>query len=344
MPINDIIKYAPSSFYRRYPIPRSVNTRPGGGGSSTSALTTPPPPIKIMLNGVYVRHHFDGGLRGGTGEFALYCIATDGSIVRVTTSKDMGMGNADGVQTGVKPYTWLDLNNVSILDATNRDPMSNSIAVGVRVIEQDDSESVKRILNEVSNIGGVAGAAISGNPVVGAAVGTVAQGVVNAANAIIDLDNNDLALGHVEGLHAHENYRVGRYIIFSGRENTAAIISVIPIGKSEEEFFLREVSLSSREFRKNTPVFEVKKEGQVSYLRKQLSRQSLIELVDVRNNRVVAKHLDSRGRAYKKGTFHRVAPGRYRLRVTKLLWARKGRLQYMYTAYGSINSGLAMRP
>ncbi|MEO0685539.1 MAG: hypothetical protein AAFY76_10985 [Cyanobacteria bacterium J06649_11] len=307
--------------------------------------TFPQPSVNVLLNGIYLNHHFDGGTRGNTGEFYWFAIISDGDVVVTTSSKQVGMGGQDGIQSGVKSGSWLAIEDLNIFNTTKRNTTSRSLSVGIRVVESDDSDEAKSVFKNLSIIAASVVTSFTGNP----AIGTGTKQVVNLINSFLELDDDDLALGRVLGIHAFQHYKVGKFLSLSGRNGTQAIISVIPVNKRKEEFFFKEKKLKALNYPKgdSTPIFEIKQKGQISCFRRQLTIGSKLELVNAKSRKTVRSSTQTRRRfsPYAIKTFHNIVPGKYFLRVTSppaiLL---PGKLKYMFTAYGSSADGLALDP
>lgn len=317
--------------------PSSSNTGTTTGSLSTGTVSTEA--VNVILNGLFLNHHFDGGTRGSTGEFYFYTVVSDGVEMIIHTSKSAGMGGADGIQQNVASGTWLAVEDLNIFNIVGRENRATSINVGVRVIETDNSDKVQAVFTELAKVGGTVASAIAGIP----AIAPAGSKAVNAVNALIELDGDDLALGRVEGLHYYENYRVGKFIVFTGAHNTKAVMSVIPTNKTAQDFLFREDTVTAGV---NTSAqFRVSKLGQVAYFLQQHGIGITVELVNADTGTTVKRWRTATNRysAFGIKTFHDVAPGNYYLKVTQPLFY-PGKIKYMYTAYGSVSEGLALRP
>lgn len=179
-------------------------------------------PLTAVLHDVYVGYHHDGGTRGSHGEFYWSSVVADGDKVYVTDSKKL-IGE-DGIQTGVASGTWLTLDRIPLY-THDSPPSAGAISIGFRLIENDDSDEAKAVFNGLTALGSAIVSAFTTNP----AVGTITDGAVQLVHSLLDVDDDDVALSAVKGLHSVNNYNIGRFFSLKDqRYGTSAVFSIIP--------------------------------------------------------------------------------------------------------------------
>lgn len=191
--------------------------------------------FRILLHGIYVGHHFDGGFRGGTGEFYWYSTVSDGNDLHVTDSREAIQFGKNGILTGVRKQTWLDLGMVELF-RSSKPPKHKNGVFAFTLMESDDGDEAKKIFKASTTA-----ASRVAKHLTGFDSANIAKEAVNVFNSIIDADDDDHAIQGIKGLDYLTNYNVGQFIRIEGKRHdrrpTFAICSIVPHDNYEDDDF-----------------------------------------------------------------------------------------------------------
>lgn len=188
---------------------------------------------RLYIHGIYAGAAFDGGLNGKTGEWYFTSLVTDGNEVVGVGSKDMGDENGRWVKVVAGSFLdtgdrliWPKTSNYN--EAKDLGVPNGNITVALNVMEDDDGELAKSILNKVGKISRAwLDQQFPGNE---AAEVTHDQLLSLAQDALDIYAADDRPLSEQIGLDQSTNYRIGQFIKMTGQQGSFAILGVQPKG------------------------------------------------------------------------------------------------------------------
>ena len=224
-------------------LPRPVRVVPVDPdlGTLTQAIQTSQfAHCRVYIHGIYAGAPFDDFLNGKTGEWYFASLATDGKEVVGVGSKDMGDDNGRWVK--VDSGSWLDTGDRLIWPKTedynevkDLGVPNGNIVIALNVMEDDDGDLAKSILNKVGKISRAwLDQQFPGN----LAAGVTHDQILSLAQDVLDIyAADDRPLSESFGLDQNTNYGIGRFIKVVGQQGTYAILSVQPKGTADTDLY-----------------------------------------------------------------------------------------------------------
>lgn len=191
---------------------------------------------RVYIHGIYAGAPFDDFLSGSTGEWYFTSLATDGKEIVGVGSKDMGDENGRWVK--VTSGSWLNTGDRLIWPSTENynevkdlGVPNGNIVIALNVMEDDDGELAKSILNKV---GKISRAWLDQQAPGNLAAGVTHDQILSLAQDVLDIyAADDRPVSESVGLDQNTNYRIGRFIRVEGHQRTYAILSVQPKGNAD---------------------------------------------------------------------------------------------------------------